>query len=97
MIRLQEKRSWLGVAPSQLISPHTNPSALVAVVIMLMMPVSSMAAVVVRASTVVRGSVIWITAVIVVVAAWVIPISWVSVAVTICGITDAYSDSSYPD
>jgi hypothetical protein len=62
-----------------------------------MVPVSSITAVVVRASTVVRRSVIWITAVVVVVAAWVIPISWVSVAVTIGGITDAYSDSSYPD
>jgi len=74
-----------------------------AVVIMPPMLVSSMAAVVVRPSTVVRRSVRWITAV-VVIAARVIPISRVSVAVTrvsvavtICGIAEAYSDSSYPD
>jgi hypothetical protein len=62
-----------------------------------MMLVRSMAAVVVRPSSVVRRSVIWITAVVVVVAAGVIPIPRISVAVTICGITEAYSDSSYPD
>jgi hypothetical protein len=95
MIRLQEK-SWLGVIPSQLISPYPNLSALVAIVIMLMM-LTRVAAVVVRPSSVVRRPVRWITAVVVVVAAWVIPIPRVSVSVTIGGITVAYSDSSYPD
>jgi hypothetical protein len=57
---------------------------------MLMMLVSS----IIRPPSVIR-SVIRITAV---VAARVIPISRVSVvAVTICGIAEAYSDSSYPD
>jgi len=27
MIRLQAKKGWLGIAPSQPINPHTNPSA----------------------------------------------------------------------
>jgi len=71
---------------------------------MLMMPVSSMAAVVVWPPSVVRRPIRWITAVVVVVAARVIPISRVSVAitrvsvaVTISRITDADADSSYPD
>ena len=65
---------------------------------MLMMPVSSMAAVVVRPPSVVGRSVRWITAVVAVVAARVIPISPVSVvAVTISGITEADPDSSDPD
>jgi hypothetical protein len=62
---------------------------------MLMMLVSSMAAVVVRTPSVVTRSVIWITA-IVVVAARVIPISRVSV-VAIAGITEADSHSSDPN
>jgi len=64
---------------------------------MLMMLVSSTTAVVVRPPTVVRRSIGWITAVIVVVATRVISISRISVTVTICRITDAYADSSYPD
>jgi hypothetical protein len=45
-----QKKSWLGVAPSQLISPHTNPSALVAVIIRIltmvtMLPVTNALAV----------------------------------------------------
>jgi len=66
-----------------------------AVVIMLPMLVSSMAAIVVRPSTVVRRSVIWITT-IVAIAAWVIPVSWISV-VAIPGITEADSHSSDPN
>jgi hypothetical protein len=85
------KESWLGVIPSQLISPYPNLSALVAIVIMLMM-LMRVAAVVVRPSSVVRRSVSWITAVVVVVAAWVIP-----VAVAISGITDPDPNASYPD
>jgi cytochrome c oxidase assembly factor CtaG len=96
MIRLQAKKADLELLQASQLTSR-QPPLLVAVVIMLIMLVRSMAAVVVRASTVVRRSIIWITAVVVVVAAWVIPISWISVAVTICGITDAYSDSSYPD
>jgi predicted secreted protein len=93
MIRLQAKKGWLGIAPSQPINPHIQPCVLVAVVIMLMMLVSS----IIRPPSVIR-SVIRITAVVAVVAARVIPISRVSVvAVTICGIAEAYSDSSYPD
>jgi hypothetical protein len=64
------------------------------VIITLVMLVISMATIV-GSPTV--GSIIWITAVVIVVAAGVIPISRISVAVTICGITEAYSDSSYPD
>jgi hypothetical protein len=66
-----------------------------AVVIMLTMLVSSMAAIVVRPPTVVRRSVIWITP-IVAVAAWVIPVSWISV-IAIAGITEADSHSSDPN
>ena len=67
-----------------------------AIVIIPVMLVISMAPVVVRPPRVVIGSVIWRTPV---VAAWVITIiSRISVvAVTICGITEADSDSSDPD
>jgi hypothetical protein len=98
MIRLQAKKGWLGIAPSQPINPHINPAFLVAVVIMLMMLVRSIAPVVVRPPSVVIRSVIWITAVITVVAARVIPITRVSVvAVTISGITEADPGSSDTD
>jgi hypothetical protein len=62
----------------------------------IVMLVISMTAVV--APRVIR-SIIWITPVITVIAARVIPIpiSGVSVAVTICGITESYPDSSDPD
>jgi hypothetical protein len=97
MIRLEtRKKGWLGISPSQPINRYINPPALVAVV-MLMMLVSSITPVVVRPPTVVRRSVRWITTVVVVVATRVIPISRISITVTICRITDAYADSSYPD
>jgi hypothetical protein len=98
MIRLQAKKGWLGIAPSQPINPHINPALLVAVVIMLVMLVTSIAPVVVRPPSVVGRSVRWITAVVAVVAARVIPISRISVvAVPIGGITEADPDSSNPD
>jgi hypothetical protein len=97
MIRLQARKGWLGIAPSQPINPHINPAFLVAVVIMLMMLVSSIAPVV-RPPSVVGRSVRWITAVVAVIAARVIPISRISVvAVPIGGITEADPDSADPD
>jgi hypothetical protein len=96
MIRLQAKKGWLEIAPSQPIN-LTSTRVLVTVIVMPMMLVSSMAAVVVRPSSVVRRPVRWITAVVAVVAARVIPISRVSIAVTVCGITEADPDSSDPD
>jgi hypothetical protein len=64
-----------------------------------MFVIFAMAAVVVRPPRVIIRSVIWRAPVIAVVAAWVITIiSRISVvAVTICGITEADSDSSDPD
>ena len=89
-MQLKPKKSWLGRVPSQPVRPYANPSVLVAVVIMPVMLVISIAAVVVRPSSVVIRSVIWIPAVI---AARVITvISRISVvAVAVCRVTDAES------
>jgi hypothetical protein len=94
----RQKKGWLGVAPSQLISPYTNRPPLVAVVIMLMMFVSSMAAVVVWPPSVIGRPVRWITAVVAVAISRVsVAVARVTVAVTISRITEADPDSSYPD
>jgi hypothetical protein len=94
---LRKKKSWLGVAPSQLISPHTNPSALVAVIIMIVMIVTMLP--VVRRPIVIVCSVIRIPTVIVIIATGIIPvISRVAVvAVPVCRVTESDSDSSDPD
>ena len=87
MIWLQAKKAGLELLQASHLTSHQS-YALVAVVIMLIMLVSSMAPIIVRLSSVVRRSVRWIAAV---VAARVvpIPISRISVvAVTIGGITD---------
>ena len=75
-----------------------NPALLVAVIVILMMLVGSMAAVVVRPSSVIR-SVIWRTPVIAVIATWVITIvSRISVvAVPVRWVTESDPDSSDPD
>jgi hypothetical protein len=92
MIRLQAKKGWLGIAPSQLIRPHTNRCLMMAMK-MPVVPVNPLAAVVVRPPAVVSAIIRRPP----VITTWVIPISRIPVAITICGITDAYSDSSYPD
>jgi len=66
------------------------------VIITLVMLVTSMA-IVIGPPTVV-GSIIWVTPVIAVIAARVVAISRISVvAVSVCGITEADSDSSDPN
>jgi hypothetical protein len=92
MIRLQTKESWLGVAPSQLISPHTNPSALITVIIMIVAMVT-MLPVVRRPIVIVRAV---IPTVIVIIATGKIPVIS-RIAVAVCGVTESNSDSSDAD
>src|SRR5262245_6471244 len=89
----KRRLAWNCSKPASQLYHHSM--RLVTVVIMtLVMLVVSM----VRPPSVI-GSVIWVTPVIAVIAAWVITIivSRISVAVTICGITEANSDPSDPD
>jgi hypothetical protein len=92
-----KRKSWLGIAPSQLVDVHTNLCALVAVVIMLVMLVNSMAAVIVRPPSVVVGSVIRIATVVAVIASRIVSVvSRISV-IAVSGVTKSDSDSSDPD
>jgi hypothetical protein len=95
MIRLQGKKSWLGIIPSQLTRPHANRCLMMAMMILVVPvnPVTAVAAVVVRPATVVTA-IIRRPSVITVITTRVIPISRVSVAVTIGGITDPDSSDS---
>jgi hypothetical protein len=97
MIRRQAKEKLAWSAPSQLISPHTNPSALVAVIIMIVTMVTMLP--VVRRPVVIVCSVIRVPTVIVIIATGIIPvISRIAViAVPICGITESDSYSSDAD
>jgi hypothetical protein len=91
------KKGWLGVAPSQLLSPHTNPSALVAVIIMIVAMVTMLP--VIRRPVVIVCSVIRVPTVRVIIATGIIPvISRIAViAVPVCGVTESDSDSSDAD
>ena len=92
--RLEKKA---GLELLQASQPSHERHALVAVIVMPMMLVNSMAAVVVRPSGIVR-SVIWRTPVIAVVAARIVTVvSRISVAVPVCGVTESDPDSSDPD
>ena len=97
---LQARKGWLGIAPNQLIRPHTNRCLMMAMMILVVPvnPVAAVAPVVVRPPAVVTA-IIRRPPVITVITTRVIPISIsrVSVAVTISGITEANSDSSDPD
>jgi hypothetical protein len=88
-----DKKSWLGITPSQLLSPFTNACALVAVIIMMTMVTMSP---VVRRPVVVVGSVIWIPTVI---AVWIIAIvpRIPVIAIPVGRITEPDSDSADAD
>ena len=91
-----EKKAGLELLQAS--QPSHEPHALVAVIVMPMMLVNSMAAVVVRPSGVVIRSVIWRPPVIAVIAARIVTVvSRISVAVPVCGVTESDPDSSDPD
>lgn len=99
LIRFQGKKSWLGIAPSQLIRASINRCALIAVVmrpvVAVVLPIPP---IIVPPPSVVIRSIIWRAPVIAVIAARVVSIiSRISVAISVSRVTESDSDWSDPD